>query len=184
MDDKKMTSKILEYVEQPDSSTCQSAAIAKVIGTTDVAKVRADLLKLGAAGDPAVMGSYLKTRVKSYRFMADASLNEIKEALSSGHVVIIHGWFSNAGHVVTLVGWEPDPRTLGYRFIVDDPWCEFDFTTFRFNHSKSGNNVRYSSYGIYSTCIHSQSFNDAQSIYKSGRLLSSERNAWAHFVKN
>ena len=179
-----MSTKILDYVAQPDGSTCQSAAIAKVLGTTDVAKVRSDLLSLGEPGDPGVMGRYLTGKVKSYLFRVDASLNELKDALSAGCVVIVHGWFTPSGHVITLVGWELDQKTLGYRFLVDDPWFEFDFKSAQFDYSKSGNNVRYSSYGIFAYCVASQSYDDAQAIYKQGRLLSSERNAWAHIIRN
>ena len=179
-----MPTKILDYVEQPDGYTCQSAAIAKVIGSTDVASVRSALLSMGVPGDPGVMAAYLKDRVKSYQFIVDGSLNEAKDLIKQGCVIITHGWFTSAGHVITLVGFEPSSNTLGYRFVVDDPWCEFDFASNRFDHLKTGNNVRYSSHGIYAYCVAGQSNDDAQAIYKQGRLLSSERNMWMHVIKN
>jgi hypothetical protein len=179
-----MSTKILEYVEQPDGYTCQSAAIAKVIGSTDVGKIRGELLQRGVPGDPAVMGAYLKGKVKSYQFIVDGSLNEAKDFLKQGCVIITHGWFSQAGHVITLVEFEASPNNLGYRFVVDDPWAEFNFGSNSFDHSKTGNNVRYSSYGIYAYCVAGQSNEDARLIYKQGKLLSSDRNMWMHVIKN
>ncbi len=43
-------SKILDYVAQPNAFTCQSACIAKVLGTTDVAGIRAALKAIGDPG--------------------------------------------------------------------------------------------------------------------------------------
>ncbi|MBW4442542.1 MAG: hypothetical protein KME10_15180 [Plectolyngbya sp. WJT66-NPBG17] len=177
-------SKVLEFVAQPDVNTCQSACIAKVLGTDDVYGIRADLEAIGVAGDPAVMGEYLRPRVKSYKFLLTGSLNDAKAALDDGCVVITHGWFSHSGHVICLVGYEADPNTLSYRFIVDDPYGEFDFSSGQYDTSKSGNNVRYSSYGIYAYCVAASGYGDADEIYRRKTLLSTEQNAWFHIIKN
>jgi hypothetical protein len=177
-------SKILEYVAQPNAYTCQSSCIAKVLGTNDVEGIRAALEAIGEPGSPDVMGQYLKSRVQSYKFLVSGSLEDTKAALDEGYVVITHGWFTGSGHVITLVGYESDPKTLSYRFIVDDPWMEFSFPDAQFIPNRSGNNVRYSSYGIYAYCVASSSYENAAKIYAQQKLLSSERGAWLHIIKN
>lgn len=177
-------SKILDYVAQPNAYTCQSACIAKVLGTTDVEGIRAALEAIGAPGSPETMGEYLKSRVRSYKFLMSGSLEDAKEALDDGCVIITHGWFTGSGHVIALVGYEPDPRTLSYRFIIDDPWMEFSFPDALFIPNSSGDNVRYSSYGIYAYCVTSSSYEHAVQTYAQGKLLSSEKGAWLHLIKN
>lgn len=172
------------YVPQPDPNWCQSACIAMVLRTTSVDDIRDDLVAKGTAGDPAVMGDYLQSHVASYRFMTDGSLNDAKKALDDGCVVITHGWFTHAGHVILLIGYEPDPNTLSYRFIVHDPWAEYNFPQGDHDDSKSGEGVRYSSYGIYATCVASSSYDHSRDIYGRKTLLSTEKNAWLHIIKN
>jgi hypothetical protein len=177
-------SKILDYVAQPDAYTCQSSCIAKVLGTTDVKGIRAELEAIGTPGSPEVMGQYLKSRVQSYKFLVSGSLEDAKDALDDGCVVITHGWFSGSGHVITLVGYEADPKTLSYRFIVDDPWMEFSFPDAEFIPNSSGNDVRYSSYGVYAYCVASSSKENAAQIYAQRTLSSTGNGAWLHLVKN
>lgn len=181
-------SKILGFVEQPDARTCQSAAIAKVFGTLDVAWVRGELDKIAAkrgsiAGDPFVMSEFMKGSISSYLFDDNATLNDIRRALDDGAVVITHGWFTRSGHVLTIVGYEPDPNTLSYRFIVDDPWYEFDFPMWRYS-TRSGDNVRYSSYGMYAAIVASAEAAHAHRIYLRGELNSDRKGAWVHICKN
>lgn len=177
-------SKVLNYVSQPDSRTCQSACIAKVLGTADVEGIRAELEAIGVPGDPSVMGQYLKPHVQSYKFVESGSLIDAKDALDNGCVVITHGWFTPSGHVICLVGHEPDPNTLSYRFIVDDPFAEFSFPDAQYISDRSGDNVRYSSYGMYAYCVTSQSYEHAAQLYRQGQLLSAEQGAWLHVIKN
>ena len=180
-------SKILDYVPQPNDYTCQSACIAKVLGTTDVDGIRADLAAIGTPGDPAVMGKYLKSRVQSYEYRESGCLLDAKQALDNGGVVITHGYFTD-GHVITLVGYEPDPETQSYRFIVDDPWAEFSFPEAQYISNSSGDNVRYSSYGLYAYCVASSSHEQAVQLYAEQSLASSEvlsePGAWLHIIKN
>jgi hypothetical protein len=177
-------SQILDYVAQPNAYTCQSSCIAKVVGSNDVEGIRAALEAIGEPGSPDVMGQYLKSRVQSYKFLVSGSLEDAKNALDDGCVVITHGWFTESGHVITLVGYESDPRTLSYRFIVDDPWKEFDFSSAQYIPNSDGNNVCYSSYGVYAYCVASSSYRNATQIYAEGKLLSSEKGAWLHIIKN
>jgi hypothetical protein len=177
---------ILDYVSQPDSRTCQSACIAKVIGKQtedEVLSIYDELEEIGIPGSHEVMADYLKTRVSSYSFLLNGSLDEAKEALDDGCVIITHGWFTPSGHVICIVGYEADPSTLSYRFIVDDPWAEFNFPNATFL-AKSGNNVRYSSYGVYAYCVRSQSYEHATELYASRALDSTHKGAWLHIIKN
>ena len=178
---------IAPYTRQPDARTCQSACIAQMLNKTspeDVFAIRAALEKLGVPGDPGVMESYLKPRVSSYRFDAAASLDEARKALDGGFKLITHSYLTN-GHVISIVGWEPDPTNLSYRFIVDDPWSEFDFPSWSYpNLDKSGDNVRYSSYGMYAACVAGQNKSDAYRIYRKGELDSAKHGMWLHIVKN
>ncbi|MBD2033767.1 C39 family peptidase [Leptolyngbya sp. FACHB-321] len=177
-----MTLKI-KYVPQPNSDFCQSACIAMALGTDDIHGIRNALVSQGIAGDPAVMADYLRPRVKSYKFLIDGSLNDAKKALDDECVVITHGWFTRIGHVITLVGYEPDPNTMSYRFIVHDPWAEYNFPKGDHDDSKIGESVRYSSYGMYATCVNSADYDHALEIYSKKRLLSTEENAWLHIIK-
>lgn len=180
-------SHVIDYVRQPNAITCQSACIAQVLGKgseSEVLEIRADLESKGIPGDPSVMGDYLKDKVIAYRFLVDGSLTDAKNAIDDGCVVITHGWFTESGHTITLVGYEPDPITLSYRFIVDDPFGEFSFPNAVHFNTDSGNDVRYSSYGIYAYCVASSSYFDATEIYASKALQSSEQGAWMHIIKN
>jgi hypothetical protein len=178
-----MTTKTI-YVPQPDPNWCQSACIAMVLRTRDVDGIRADLVSKGVAGDPGVMGDYLRPRVKSYKFLIDGSLNDAKKALDEGCAVITHGWFTPWGHVIVLIGYDADPVTLSYRFIVHDPWAEYNFPQGDHEDSKSGESVRYSSYGIYATCVASADYAHARDLYTQKRLKSNEQNAWLHIIQN
>ena len=121
------------YVPQPTPDLCQSACIAIVLRTTNVSEVRSDLETIASAqgveqtGTPSVMGEFLTSRVQSYNFLIDGSLNDAKKALDEGCAVITHGWFTYVGHVILLLGYEPDMDTISYRFMVNDPYAEYDF---------------------------------------------------------
>lgn len=174
----------IKYVPQPNPSVCQSACIAMALGTDDVMGIREDLVSRGTAGDPAVMGEYLSAHAKSYKFLLDGSLNDAKKALDDDCVVITHGWFTPIGHVITLIGYEADPDTMSYRFIVHDPWAEYNFPKGDHDDLKTGEGVRYSSYGMYATCVGSSDYDHARETYGKKRLLSTEENAWLHIIKN
>lgn len=174
---------MLEYVRQPDNRTCQSACVAQMVGSTDVMGIREELESIGVPGDPAVMGIYLKKRVKHYHFNYTASMRDMIDALHDGFKLITHGFFTNSGHVISVVGVEPDPKTLSMRFVVDDPYAEFDFPSWTYL-DKTGNNVRYSSFGIFAACVASSNREDAHEIYCNKLLNLKMNNAWVHFIKN
>ncbi len=193
-------SKILDDVQQPDVYTCQSAAIARVTGTTNVGAIRAALDHLArernsAAGDPFVMAQYLRDRCDEYSFLEKGSINDAKRALEQGYQVITHGWFTNSGHVIGLSEWghvddngewvfrEPDPSTGWVYFRAEDPWYEYDFGAGRFTQ-RSGNNAPYSAYGIFAYCVASWSYPGAREIYARRQLNSSQSGAWLHLIKN
>jgi len=179
-----MSSKILDHVEQPDVYTCQSAAIARVVGTTDVMSIRHALTQGGReAGDPWNMGRYLEKYCQYYKFSPTASLNDARKALEEGCHLITHGFFTGSGHVIGLSRVEADPKTLSYRFNAEDPWYEFDFPSWSYTRN-SGNDVSYSSYGIYAACVASSGVSHAAEIYRRGELNSAMKNMWLHIIKN
>ena len=172
------------YVRQPNNQFCQSACIAMALGTTDVNSIREELVANGVAGDPAVMGNYLRPHAKSYKFLTSGSLNDAKQALDEGCVVISHGWFTRWGHVVVLIGHEADPATLSSRFIVHDPWAEYNFPKGDHDDDKSGEGVLYSSYGMYATCVASADYDHSRDLYSQKKLNANEQNAWLHIIKS
>jgi hypothetical protein len=189
-----VVSRILDFVEQPDANTCQAAAIARVVGTTDVMAVRRELLGISSrrgtmSGDPYVMGEYLKANVQEYQFIVDASLNQAKEALEQGYNLITHGWFTQPGHVIGLSPYEDGepykahPSLNTYAFNAEDPWYRFHFPSWSYTRL-SGNNIPYSAYGVYAACVASANASHAASIYRRGELNSSLKNMWLHLIKN
>lgn len=189
----------LEHVAQPDMNTCQSAALARVLGTTDVMKVRYGLLDIAAerrsmAGDPLVMRQYCEARLPNYSYNANASINDMRAVWDSGGDVVVHGNFTWSGHVIggSGYGWrdgagqwylgEPHPVTGLYYMRSEDPWDEFDFVSGRYAGigPDAGNNKPYSFHGIYAYCVASWSLPQAEEVYASGRLDSNEKGAWLH----
>jgi hypothetical protein len=191
-------SKILDFVEQPDVNTCQSAAIARILGTTDVYQIRKELSGISykrgtAAGDPWAMAEFLEPRIQEYKFLDRGSINDAKAALDEGFEIITHGWFTQSGHVIGLSGWghmangewvlgKPDDRGWVY-FKAEDPWYEFEFARWRYSN-RPGDDVPYSAYGIYAACIASWSYSGAIDIYGRGELDSSLGRGWLHLCKN
>lgn len=175
-----MRTKVLDDVQQPDALTCQSAAICRVIGSTKVGAVRSALSQMGEPGDPAVMGKYMRPRVREYKYNGDASLNDAIAALRDGCQLITHGWFTGSGHVIGISGWDEKSRT----FTVEDPWFEFDFVNWRYNYNGIGNDAPYSARGIYAACVVGQSPSDAYQIYLSKSVDYAARGMWLHMIKN
>jgi hypothetical protein len=178
--------KILDHLEQPDSSTCQAAAIAKVLGTQDVMAIRNELLAGGVAGDPQNMGRLMKREVskgnlKFYEYQGAATLKNLEDWVTQGkgYEAIIHGFFTPGGHVIGVEDAYPANRF----FRVDDPWYEFDFPSARFT-KLSGKNKEYSYLGIYSYCCASWSFREAQELYASRQVVMSNPGLWMHKIRN
>lgn len=181
-----MISQPLDHVEQPDARTCQAAAIARLVGTQDVLPVRQELDRLAIqrgseAGDPYVMGDYLRAKFGSkYDFSADASINQLRSALDRGCHAITHGWFTPVGHVIGISGYvEDNDKTL---FKAEDPWFEFDFPSGKFT-ARTGDNAPYSAHGIYAYCVASWSYQGAREIYDRGELLPRKGGMWLHMVQ-
>lgn len=171
------TSKILDYVAQPDEFTCQAACVAKALGVKDVMKVRRTLLSYGDPGSPHVMAEMLKA-ARHYHLSLSASMTMIRDWLNGGSkIVITHGWFSGSGHVIAIVG------KTEKGFIVDDPYGEFSFDQWRYLNP-NGDNVLYSYQGIYASCVASHNVSHARVIYASGVVDFDHGNAWGHFVQN
>jgi hypothetical protein len=180
-----MASKVLDYVPQYDAVTCQSAAIARVIGSTNVRKIRNDLLSLGSPGDPTVMGAYLRDRVTEYKYNGNASLNDAIAAIKAGYQLITHGYFTESGHVIGLSGWDAEEEV----FNAEDPWFEFHFAEWSYEPWEiSGDDQSYSARGIWAACVVGQGPGDAADFYGEGDRLGpkeyAERGLWLHMVKN
>lgn len=181
-------SKVLDFVRQPDSQTCQAAACARVVGTTDVQSVRGELLSIAhrrgsSAGDPAVMGEFLAEQCRYYKFDVDSCLTDARKALQEGCDLITHGWFTGSGHVIGISAVQPDANSLSYRFVCEDPWAEFDFSSWTYS-GKEGNDVLYSAYGMYAACVVGQSPSHAHSVYNRGELNSATGGMWLHVIRN
>lgn len=183
---------IVDYAWQPDAVTCQSAAIAKVLGKSsaeDIQEVRRALLEIarpsGAmAGSTWVMGEYLAPRVKEYKFSDSASLVDIADWVSQGpgYECIIHGVTTGSGHVWGIEDvFEYTTTTL--KFKCDDPWAEFDYPGNRYLN-KSGKNVIYSGLAIWAYCVVSYDNPTAARNYRSGKMSRHDKGAWVHFVRN
>ena len=170
------------YIAQPNGYTCQSTCIGMVLGDENISGIRQALTAMGNAGNPAVMRAYLEPRVKKYQFFVDASLLDARNFLDQGKQLITHGWFTDSGHVVKISGYEIDSARLSYALIVDDPWMEFDFKSGRYLPGTSGDDRRYSAYGMYAYCVASQSRYDAAQIYRRGELDSKRAGMWLHVI--
>ena len=195
--------KITDHLEQPDGYTCQSAAIAKVLGKTthhEVWDVRSALLEDARrsgtmSGDPNVMGRHLAPRVEEYHYNPKASLNDIVDWVvrGKGYEVIIHGFTTSAGHVWGIEDATPRNDPSRVNFQCDDPWYEMDFPRNEFTR-RSGANVVYSDCAIWAYCV--MAWNNAQAVEAYARALSNvhdedfqdsmyeTRGAWVHFIKN
>jgi hypothetical protein len=174
-----MSTKILEYVSQPNNYTCQSAAIARVLGTDDVMSIRDDLETIGEPGDPAVMGIYLKSRVTEYKYNGDASLDDMIAAIKAGYQLIVHGWFTKSGHVIGFSSWD------GKYFNSEDPWAEFDFGSWSYPDTEAtGDDKPYSALGVYAACIAGQSCYDAADVYQAGKVDYKAKGCWLHMIRN
>lgn len=172
-----------DYDPQDTEYTCQAAAIAMVTGGDEMT-IRRSLENAGSPGDPAVMGNYLRDRVKEYKFNIAASLLDFIAAIDNGYQLITHGWFSHSGHVIKVSGYQRNPKDLSYSLIVDDPYEEFDAISWKYHRDyRSGNNSLYSSYLMYATCVKGRSFDDARRIYRKGELDSALKGAWLHMIK-
>jgi hypothetical protein len=180
-----MESKILDYVPQYDALTCQSAAIARVIGCSNVKKIRNELLRMGVPGDPAVMGEYLNSYVKEYKYHGQASLNDAIKALEDGWQLITHGWFTTSGHVIGISGWDAETR----KFNAEDPWYEFHFNEWSYAPwIVDGDDMPYSDRGIWASCVVGQSADDAYWNYHQTQVLLpkhyEDQGMWLHMIKN
>jgi hypothetical protein len=171
-------------LSQPNAYTCQSTCIAMAAGRTDIMQIRAELEAIGEPGDPGVMGVLLKKEFGDrYIFDDNACLSEVREWLKAGEFLITHIWASDSGHVICLDGVTIDPKTLGYKFSVKDPYGEFDFSSWSYNSSTVDSfDGDYSSYGIYAAGVAGQSKSDSIAIYQKRELDSMRKGAWIHRV--
>lgn len=171
-------------LSQPDASTCQATCIAMATGDPDILDIRRRLVKIGSAGDPAVMSRVIKEYDNvRYVFEGNASLDEVYAWLKSGELLITHGWFTNSGHVIVLDGLLLDNRNGKYLINVADPWSEFSAAGWKYPSP----NVKfydgyYSEACIYAACVVGQGLSDAKRIYQGGRVDRAAKGMWVHRI--
>ena len=89
-------------------------------------------------------------------FRADATIDQVKEWLSDGKPIVIHGYFTSFGHIVAIVGFDDKS------FIVHDPWGEWNSWGYNRNepgvNNEKGKYVNYSYDMIKRLCIPDGSF--------------------------
>ena len=171
-------------LSQPDASTCQAACIAMAVRDPDIKDIRRRLLKIGAAGDPAVMARVIREyEGVAYTYTSNASLNEVYQWLKAGELLITHGWFTGSGHVIILDGLMRDDRNDQYLINVADPWSEFSAPAWKYPAS----GVKfydgfYSEPCIYAACVAGASVSDARNVYRSGKVDRSRKGMWVHRI--
>ena len=114
------------YNENKGWATCQNTSVAMVLSHFENSihpdKIYKDWGKDYAqspSGLNAVYSSYaIRSSIITY---TNASPEELKAALSSGYIAIVHGYFTGYGHVLVVRGYENG------RYYVNDPagkWAE------------------------------------------------------------
>lgn len=167
-------------ISQPDAITCQATCIAAVMGLdVTIAQVRADLLAIGEAGNPAVMAEYLAAHFGDrYSLNMTASIDDMRSDINEGCVLITHGWFTGPGHVICLDGVDQK----GFRVL--DPWEEFHAFEWDYISEVSAFQGIYSDELIYAACVVGESRHDSHRIYlEDGPIDRAKGGAWVHRIR-
>lgn len=167
-------------LSQPDALTCQSACIGMAVGEKDVMKIRRQLLAIGEAGSPAVMGQVAKSYTKNYSYSGNASLDEVYDWLRQGNFLITHGWFTPSGHVICFDGLKYDSFSGKFSINVKDPWSEFNFPSWKYSGSSKFYDGFYSELGIYAACVKGTSATNSYAVYKAGSVDRKMKKMWVH----
>lgn len=166
-------------LSQPDASTCQATCIGMAVADPDIPAIRRKLLDRGAAGDPGVMASVIRTYRRPYQLEMNASLGDVYRWLQAGEFLITHGWFTRSGHVICLDGL----RATGngrHDLDVKDPWSEFDPVGWGYSSRSTFYDGFYSDRLIYATCVAGVGRDDAKAIYRRDELDADRRGMWVH----
>lgn len=166
-------------ISQPDCDTCQATCLYAVTGGHEsIESIRAALVSIGVAGDPTVMGVYLREFFGDrYEYTAHASIANMKDWIGLGDVLITHGWFTKSGHVIVVDGC--DDRSLH----VMDPNDEFEASQWRYLGEVAAYSGTYSDRLIYAACVAGVDCVDADALYQEGAIDRVEGNAWVHRIK-
>ena len=114
------------YNENKGWATCQNTSVAMVLSYYE-SSIHPDTIYRDWGKDYAQSPSGLNAVYSSYATRSNiitytnASPEELKAALSSGYVAIVHGYFTGFGHVLVVRGYENG------RYYVNDPagkWAE------------------------------------------------------------
>jgi hypothetical protein len=172
-------------ISQPDSRTCQAAAIGMAVGDPDVLGIRrkldAEAKRQGSsAGSPGVMAAVIRSYRRPYRYEASASLAMCCEWLKAGEFLITHGWFTVSGHVIALDGLKSRDGGKRHDFDVKDPWGEFYAQSWRYRGPEKFFDGFYSDQCIYAACVAGSSAADAARVYLSNTLDLNRGGMWVH----
>ena len=114
------------YNENKGWATCQNTSVAMVLSYYENS-IHPDTIYKSWGKDYAQSPSGLNAVYSSYATRSNiitytnASPEELKAALSSGYIAIVHGYFTGFGHVLVVRGYENG------RYYVNDPagkWAE------------------------------------------------------------
>ena len=114
------------YNENKGWATCQNTSVAMVLSHYENS-IHPDTIYKSWGKDYAQSPSGLNAVYSSYATRSNiitytnASPEELKAALSSGYIAIVHGYFTGFGHVLVVRGYENG------RYYVNDPagkWAE------------------------------------------------------------
>ena len=142
-------------------------------------------------GSPMSMALWATSRVHGYEFCGDASIEECRQWLEQGDLLIAHGWFTPHRHAIVLDGvseveagseWmslfrlpgsRPDPPAL--RFTVCDPWSMFDAKAWAYLKSGRLYDGSYPEDVLYAACAARGGPEEARRLYREGEVCRHSR---------
>jgi hypothetical protein len=66
------------------------------------------------------------------------TITQLRQAVTSGKLAIVHGWFTSAGHILVVTGFD------GTHYTVNDPYGQWSGVKFGgYDTSKSGKQIKY-----------------------------------------
>jgi hypothetical protein len=166
-----------QFDYQDTEYTCQSSAIQVVTnGKAREMAVRAELERHGNPGNPYVMGRVIKRHVGArYKFIEQASIQDMIDAIKDGAVLIIQACVTHSGHVFVLNGYDKvadqlqkefrNDSLLHEGFKVIDHWTKYNWMKRRYDGQSLGYEGYYPAFGIWASTVPSWSFYDFESAW-------------------
>lgn len=145
------------------------------------------------------MAIWATSRVLGYEFCGDASIEECRDWLEKGDLLIVHGWFTPARHAVVLDGvseegagreWSSLFRLSGsrgepsaLRFTVCDPWAKFDAGSWAYPRRGKLYDGSYTEDLLYAACAARGGPEEARRLYREGEVCRQSRRIEVHRFK-